>query len=238
MPASFSVARAACSILAKAPSPKVDALKAVRIIGKRTRQVVGFTSPQRGLQQQSCPTRARLKGVVVGVVLVADDQVDALDHEVGHVAVQIEGHRDRHRGPDDRPNACGKPALRIVGIGCDHRPVAGQKHSVDRPGCFEGIEHAPPQLGVRIGLQYRGRVPAGREQRNDFDRFVRVEDRERPGDLAFRAAERKDGVAFEEIAGRLHRFEVAGEGRERVRLAGELADGDAHGDYLYGGATE
>ena len=79
-------------------------------------------------------TVRRAAVVVMGIVLVADDQVEVPDHPVGHVAVQVEGHRDRDRRPDDRADARRQPALGVVRVGRDHRAVAGEEHAVDRPG--------------------------------------------------------------------------------------------------------
>jgi hypothetical protein len=142
-----------------------------------------------GAQKQARRAFPRGEAVIVGIVLVTDNQVQALDHPVGDVAVQIERHRHGHGRADDGPHAGSELAFGIVAIGRDHRAVTGEQHCIDGACLPEHVEHAIAQIGVGVGLEDGGRIPAGREQRDDGDARLAVEYRERPGELGVGAAE-------------------------------------------------
>ncbi len=79
--------------------------------------------------------------VDVGVGAVADDQVGLVDHALGNVAVQVEGHDDAGGGTGNFAGERCHLAVGVVAVGGDHGAVIGDVDGVEGACCLQAGAH-------------------------------------------------------------------------------------------------
>ena len=149
---------------------------------------------------------APLQHVHVRVRLVADHHVRRLDHLLGEVGVEVEGHDEGRAGADRRADAGEHLAVGVRGPGGHHGPVVGDVDRVERRARLEpGHDplHGGGEEGVVDGTRGRTvgddggyrRPGAGRVEGPDGRGHLRRDD----GGRAARLGE--DLVALQVVAG-------------------------------------
>jgi len=127
--------------------------------------------------------------VDVGIGPIGDDHVDRVDHEIGHIAVRIEGGNDRDVGADGIADRIEEDAIGVLLLGGDHRPVIAQVDAIQAPGVGERatdlVDRGEEEVvlagaaGTGDGVQDRHRLPAaelihGPVEADDLEGLSRV----------------------------------------------------------------
>jgi len=103
--------------------------------------------------------------VHVRVGLVPVQEIGASDHVLAQVAVEVEGHRDRHVGAHRSAHRRDDVALPVVHALRDHRPVQVEEHAVEPARRLEIGQHALLDVLVDVAGDEPGRRGGGGHRR-------------------------------------------------------------------------
>ena len=173
-----------------------------------------------------------LAHVHVRIGLVPVEEIGAADHARAQVAVEIEGNRDGHLGPDHAPHGLDEIALAVIEPLGNHGPVEIEEHAVDGARGLQVAEHALLHVLVDVpGDEARG--GSGRRHRGDEAGAATLGRRDHPAQTGAGAAEGLDDLAAVVEITRFELAAVGGDVAEGVGLVGHHGQELSHRGLLY-----